>query len=145
MRAVLFLMGFAGGVAAADPPADKALEPFQGKWEIVEATERGRAADPEKLKMFPVTFAGAQMEMIYEGKKTAKWTVTVRPEKDPKEIDAVLPAGEDGGRTMRGIYRFEDGALRIAFGLKRESARPEKFESVGGDRPTLVMVLKKVK
>jgi len=143
MRAVLFLMGFAGGVAAAaDPPADKALEPFQGKWEIVEATERGRAGDREKLKMFPVTFAGNQMEMIYEGKKTAKWTVTVRPDKDPKEIDADLPAGD---RSMRGIYRFEDGALRIAFGLNRETPRPEKFESTGGARPTLVMVLKKVK
>jgi uncharacterized protein (TIGR03067 family) len=142
---VIALVVTVGLTTAAGPADDKALEPFQGKWEIVEASERGQAGDPEKLKMFPVTFSGNQMELIYEGKKTVKWTITVRADKDPKEIDATLPKDLEGGKTVPGIYRFEEGVLRIALGLGQEPARPQKFESVGGGKPTFVMVLKKAK
>ena len=130
------------GAPAADA-AKKALEPFQGTWQIAEANERGKPGDVGALKKHPVVFDGDQWEMIYEGDKTMKWTVTVRPDKKPAEIDAAFPKDAGKGKVGRGIYKFEDGALTIALGLDKDSTRPTKFESADGDKPTLVLALKK--
>ena len=146
MKIAKFVTVIASGLLiGADPKGDETAKPFQGKWEIVEATERGVAADPERIKKFPVIFSGDQMEMIYEGKNTIKWTVTFRPDKSPKGIDAALPKEIEKGKIVRGIYQFEEDFLQIALGLDAESTRPQNFESVKGGKPTLVMLLKKAK
>jgi uncharacterized protein (TIGR03067 family) len=144
MRFLMIAFLVAVPAHAGDPP-EKALEPFQGKWQIVEASERGKPADVEKLKKFPVTFAADQMDLVFEGQKTVKWTVVVRPDKDPKEIDATLPKGSDGDVSLRGIYQFDGDKLHIAFALKKGADRPARIEAVAGDKPTFVMVLKKAK
>ncbi|MGL6076219.1 MAG: TIGR03067 domain-containing protein [Fimbriiglobus sp.] len=136
---------FAGVSLASEPDAKKLLEPFQGKWEITKASERGKPADPELLKKHPVIFDGNQIEMIYEGGKRMKWTVTVRPDKKPAEIDTVFPKDVEDGKVIRGIYKFEEGVLTIALGLDKNSTRPTKFESTAGQKPSFLMVLKKAK
>ena len=75
----------------------------------------------------------------------SKFSVVVRPDENPKQIGAALPKGPDGETTIRGIYKFDDGKLHVAFALKREGDRPATFDAVGGDKPPLVMVLKKAK
>jgi uncharacterized protein (TIGR03067 family) len=144
MRCVLMLASAVAGLTFADnPDTRKLLEPFQGKWQVAEAAERGKPGDAETLKKHPVTFAGDQLEMIYEGGKTMKWTVTVRPDRKPAEIDATFPKDVEKGKMMRGIYKFEEGVLTIALGLDKDSTRPTKFESTGGEKPSLLLVLKK--
>lgn len=131
--------------AAPVPKGTPALEPLQGKWEVVEASERGEAVGPDKLKAFPpVAFEGDRMEMVFEARTTATWVVTVRPEKDPKEIDAVLRREGEPDKVVRGIYKFDGRTLTLALGLARDPARPARFESVGGRNPTLLMVLRKL-
>ena len=141
----LLILTAAVVLVPASPDARKALEPFQGKWEVVSASERGKPADPKALKKFPVTFTGDVMEMVYENSRTIKWAVTVRPDQKPKEIDATLPKEVGKSGVLRGIYEFEGDTLTIAFGLDEASTRPQKFESTGGKMPTLLMVLKKAK
>ncbi|WP_157369740.1 TIGR03067 domain-containing protein [Zavarzinella formosa] len=145
MRYCLMLVVAAAVSVAAEPEAKKLPESFQGKWDIVSASERGQPGDPDKIKKHPVTFAGDQMEIIYEGDKTMKHTVTVRPDKQPAEIDLALPKDVANGKVLRGIYKFEDGQLTVAVGLDKDSTRPAKFESAGGEKPTLLMTLKKSK
>jgi uncharacterized protein (TIGR03067 family) len=149
MRSFLILvLSSASVLLAGEHDAKKSLEPFQGKWQIVEASERGKPGDPDKIKKHPVTFDGDQMEMMYEGDKTIKWTITIRPDKKPAEIDTTFPKDVQNGQVIRGIYEFNEGVLTIALGVDKGSTRPTKFESAADDKrgkPTLLMVLKKGK
>ncbi len=141
---VILLFATCGVLYAAEPDAKKGLKPFQGKWQIAEAEERGEVAPAEKIKN-PVTFDGDKMEITGYGGTTIKWTITLRPEKEPAEIDAAYPKDVEKVQVLKGIYKFEDDTLTIALGLDTDSTRPTKFESKGGSKPSLVLVLKKAK
>ena len=146
MRSVpLVLLCLAAPVAADDTAAKKALDQLQGKWELTEVTEKGRIVDPEKLKKFPLTFDGDQVEMPFDGRKAIKHKVTIRPTGNPREIDFQYPPEAEGGQTLPGIYKIEGGVLTIALGLGKDAKRPEKFESTGPPNASVLMVLKKAR
>jgi uncharacterized protein (TIGR03067 family) len=145
----LVLLCLAAPAVAEDAAAKKALDDLQGKWEVVELSERGRKIDPAKVKNFAITFAGNTAEMPFDSKGKVKHTVTVRPAASPREIDLQLPSEIDGGQTIPGIYKLEDGVLTIALGFgkdaKNPGTRPTTFESTGAPNPSVVLVLKKAK
>jgi uncharacterized protein (TIGR03067 family) len=145
----LVLLCLAAPAAADDATAKKALADLQGKWEVVEAAEKGRKIDPAKVKEFSITFDGNTAEMPFDNKGKVKHSITVRPSANPREIDFQLPSEIDGGQTLPGIYKFEDGVLTIALGLggdaKNPGKRPAKFESSGNPNPSVVLVLKKAR
>ena len=133
----------AAGWAMAEPP--KALVPLQGKWRIIQATESGKLIDPEVFRNFPVTFSDDQMEMVHEGDKMVKFTVFANPDRDPPEIDAQFPKDVEKGRIMRGVYRIDGERMAIAIGIDPKSTRPINFQALGGDKPTMTMVLERIK
>jgi len=144
-RVILVLVFLATVALADDSAADKArksLEPFQGRWTVLKGQEGQEVFDEKILAKFPMTFTGDQMEMVHEAEKMVKLTVRIKPEGDPKEIDAQFPATIESGKLLRGIYKFEDGTLTLAFGLDKDSTRPSKFEAGLKGKKTLVLVLK---
>jgi uncharacterized protein (TIGR03067 family) len=145
----LALLCLTAPAVADDAAAKKALDDFQGKWEVVELSEKGLKIDPAKLKDFAITFAGNTAEMPFDSKGKVKHAVTVRPAASPREIDLRLPSEVDGGQTIPGIYKLEDGVLTLALGLgkdaKNPGTRPTQFESTGNPNPSVVLVLRKAK
>ena len=71
--------------AVADDAAAKNADDFQGKWEVIELSEKGLKIDPAKLKNFAITFAGNTAEMPFDSKGKVKHTVTVRPSASPAD------------------------------------------------------------
>ncbi len=144
-RVVLVLMvcmPLACSGSSKQEKAENALKPFQGKWIILRAQEGQEEIDAKVFAKFPVTFDGDQMEMIHEGQKMVKHTVRIRPNANPKEIDAQSPSTINEGKLLRGIYKFEDEKLTIAFGLNKESTRPSQFVAGVEGEKVLVMVLR---
>jgi uncharacterized protein (TIGR03067 family) len=126
----LFHLNFLSKIA--DARQEEVVRAFPGKVADRRGDRAGQAQRPgedeEISGEYPVTFDGDQMEMIYEGNKTIKWTVTIRPDITPAEIDAALPKDVMNGKVVRGIYKFKEGTLTIALGVDEDSTRPTKFQ-----------------
>ena len=138
----------------------KELDKFQGTWELVGYETNGLTELDSSLKNLPrsLTIKGNRFTMTWnEGhsRNPEDWkkgkipsyvnevrrsgTLKVDPATGPKAIDFAYEPGirEPGpwdleGKTLRGIYRWEDGKLVICFGTYLGSFagdRPEKFKT----------------
>ena len=114
----------------------KGLQPFQGSWKVVAASQGGAPAPKEVLERLSFAFEGEKM-VVTEGGKADAGSFAVDPMKDPAEIDMVSPKGD----KIVGIYKFDkDGKLTLAFVKKKDAARPKGFD----DKEASLLVLEKV-
>lgn len=93
--------------------------------DIAQLGESGYAFTDNKLKI-----TGQGLTTICE--------LTVRTDRDPKELDVKAVEGTGAGRTMHEIYRFKDRKLTLCIG----DVRPIKFS---GDGEAGLLVLERVK
>lgn len=61
------------------------------------------------------------------GANSVTATIQVDSSKTPKEIDLTVTAGENKGKTFKGIYKITDDNLTICRGLTEKDARPTEF------------------
>lgn len=74
--------------------------------------------------------------------KCNRATYTLQPTRKPATIDLVPADGPHKGKTLKGIFAVEKGALKLCMGKEGED-RPTAMRSKAGDERVLV-VLKKV-
>jgi uncharacterized protein (TIGR03067 family) len=105
----------------------KSSEKLDGKWYVVRQEQFGGAVPPAVAKRLSLAIDGDKMEWhIGNPAPNMAATITVDPEK--KTIDAKITRGSLNGKTMLGIYKFEEGMLHVCW-AEIDAKRPEKFAS----------------
>ncbi len=147
-RLVLVLgLGFAisiartSGPALADQPSDNAdLKAFQGNWKVYREEANGQI-DARGGTGFLID--GDNYQFWYGGGsgKGPSARVTLRPSKEPKEIDLAYTSGHPGQKQL-GIYKLCGRQLTIAWSGIGEAKRPSKFTGklVPGAAKSLVIL-----
>jgi uncharacterized protein (TIGR03067 family) len=125
-------------VAADDPKTDS--DRIQGRWVVV-SMERGGKILPRDEAIHWV-FSGDKLIIGGEGKLKPSGTVKLDPSKSPKQIDHIITAAIQRNMTQfvePGIYRLDDGTLRICFGEVTKD-RPTGFAAQSGSETTLIIL-----
>ena len=144
MKSKAALLGLVVLLLGAGGDADdqkKELAKFAGTWEIVELTYSG---DDESKLNFKVTFKGNEGSV--EGNANvkseyAKIKLKLDPTTKPKNMDLTVIAGSQETATMKGIYDFKDGQLRMCVKVFGQE-RPKDFEAPA-ESSIVLLVLKK--
>ena len=127
---LLFVGGLVAAPQARSGEAAKAdLDRLQGTWQLVSATQDGKALPAETVKRTTIVFRGDTFRFpgAAEQATSKDGTITVDPAKTPKEMDARSPQGE----VMRGIYELDGDRYRVCFAPAGQ-ARPTAFRSDAG-------------
>jgi len=132
MRLLLLSVGFFLTGAAQDDAAKKDLDMIQGTW-LMEALEvNGMDVPAEKLKSAVLTIKGDRYELKLKDKVINVFTLTLHPNKTPKELDMTAQEGANKDKVHKGIYKIESGKLIFARGLEPEQERPKEFATWPG-------------
>ncbi len=131
---VLFQAAQTAPPAATD--AQKALDQFQGRWQVV--TFNGQDAP-----------AGADVALVFKADKYEQWaegsveesgSFKVDPSTKPMSIDLIITQGDDAGKTQLGLADITGDTLSLAFAAPGDTTRPKTPNDAA-----LVAVLKKSK
>jgi uncharacterized protein (TIGR03067 family) len=88
---------------------------FQGEWELaVSAGTRG-GRPVARPKPVTVRVTGDRWAFVADGKETARYAITLRPDASPKEIDLVKLGPDDAptGPVSRGVYTIGAGRAKV--------------------------------
>jgi uncharacterized protein (TIGR03067 family) len=129
----------AGPLARADDAKkdqEKELKDLEGTWKVVSREVDGKKASDEEVKKLTLSIgAGGKAALMSEGTAVAKADMTVYPAKKPKEVDLLIPEGENKGQTARGIYELSGDTLKICYAPPGKE-RPAEFSSKPGSGNT---------
>ena len=110
---------------------------FQGEWRLT-------LAEREKQPPITVRVTGDRWVWLVGDKPQNRYTMTLRPDANPKEIDLVQLAPNDNPRlekrvgeeftpvTLRGIYLIQDGTVKLLV-APNPLPRPTSFDATDGD------------
>jgi uncharacterized protein (TIGR03067 family) len=115
-----------GAAAQGDAKSSKKLD---GKWFVVRQEERGHLVPAIVSKRLSMVIDGNKMEW-YIGNPAPNFAATLTIDEEKKTIDAKITRSSFIGRTMLGIYKFENGALHMCWGEIGSDKRPEKYATV---------------
>jgi uncharacterized protein (TIGR03067 family) len=131
----MLLVGFGSwyfAIRSREPRNDH--ERFQGEWKL-------SIAGREKQMPVRVQVTGDKFVFLVGEQEQKRYTMTLRPQTDPKEIDLtqLLPDGSPvlerhapdapfSPVTLRGIYRFADGKATVVT-APNPQPRPTAFDS----------------
>src|SRR5262245_59508727 len=133
MRSQGFLPSLAVGLlllstgSAQEKGDAKSPEKLDGKWYVVRQEQFGGAVPAAVAKRLSVVIDGNKMEW-YIGNPAPNMAATITVDPEKKTIDAKVTRGSLNGKTMLGIYKFEDGKLHVCW-AEIDAKRPEKFAS----------------
>jgi uncharacterized protein (TIGR03067 family) len=133
-------------LAIADDAADKEAKRLEGTWKFLSLSVDGDEAPQEFIQKGRWSIRGK--EITIPGPGGGKLSYKVDPSRSPKAIDMTGSDGPGRGKTLKGIYKIEEGRLTICLpGGKKESpdldlARPEEF---GGGQGKSLIVLERSK
>jgi len=142
---LLLLLCSVGAAVAADQPAEPAQGKaknalpaaptgLQGEWLCVRTGDgtplylgaglSGMAFQDGTLVRYDVSLQGGK---LVRGVPEALGTFVLQPTQQTKAIDVTVTAGPNQGKTIKGIYRLEAGALALNLG-KAGADRPQSLE-----------------
>jgi uncharacterized protein (TIGR03067 family) len=110
-----------------EKPKDNDLERLQGTWRVVSLTEEGKAVVKEVADTIEIVIDKDTFTASEKGVVGAKYSITLEPNKSPKQIDFKHLIGESKGGVEPGIYQFEKDQVRMILDEKRKG-RPTVFE-----------------
>jgi uncharacterized protein (TIGR03067 family) len=135
MKAQLLMIAALGLLLAAcnrqEPAAPKTdLDRLQGAWNLVSATQDGKALDQDKVKQTTIVFKGDTFRFpgSAEYATSKEGTIKLDENKTPKEMDAISTEKE----TMLGIYALEENGYKVCF-APAGKPRPTEFSSAPGN------------
>jgi uncharacterized protein (TIGR03067 family) len=118
----------------------KEKEKLKGDWTVASLHADGKDAKEEEATF---TFAGDKLTVAFKDSKQSA-TYTIDPAAQPKTIDIVPEEGPEKGKTIKGIYTFDDDGLKICAAASPDKDRPKEFAAKKGSGSVLI-VLKKDK
>ena len=125
---------------------DADLARLQGDWVVVSSKNQQETDFVGTLMKFE---KNTWQSYNRSGQSEGVYTVVLRPDKVPKEIDLTIIRPKAGKVVVQGIYSFGKDQLILAVsGSRDKNVRPKSFDAViGGDNDVRVFVLdrKKVK
>jgi len=113
--------------AAQEKKDAKSSEKLDGKWYVVRQEQFGGAVPATVANRLSIVIDGNKMEW-YIGNPAPNMAATITVDPEKKTIDAKVTRGSLNGKTMLGIYKFEDGMLHVCW-AEIDAKRPEKFAS----------------
>lgn len=122
-------------VAAQDQTGQEELKKLSGIYTLVRGEEAGKPIPPEIVRTAKLTLDGDR-HVVQLGEETIRGTHTVNPLEKPCSIDATDTTGRFAGKSVKGIYKFEDETFTVAFAPPNEP-RPTDF--VTKDKPGRLM------
>lgn len=129
-----FFVFFAAVICAANAdnePAKKDLERFQGNWTLISAERDGKKTPEQEAKKLSLTIQGNQFILRKDSVVISEGTMTLDPNKKPKELDETITAGPNKGKVFSAIYEIDNEHHRICFAGPGK-ARPTEFSSGNG-------------
>ena len=132
LTAAVLFAAVGGAVVAAD--ADKALN---GSYKVKSFAKGGMDAPEEAVKAFK-SFVIKDGTIEFEVMdKTEKGKFTTDAKQKPAHIDVTPGTGPDAGKTMKGIYKVENGVLTIC--VNHGDDRPKDFDAKGDEVVKIVL------
>lgn len=127
----------AAAATAVEMPAASNGVPteFEGEWSMVSGTMDGKPLDEETVKMTKRIITGNRTVVRASGFTILNAQFTCDASASPKTIDYVTLAGANIGKSQAGIYELEGGLLKVCVAAYGKP-RPERFESIKGDKRT---------
>lgn len=108
------------------------LKLLNGSWKVVALEADGRKAPSLALKGMRWSFKGSEVQMADPGDKSgSKASVKIDSSKTPKHIDFVVLEGSLKGKTLQGIFTFDEDRLVICLRDPKaaEKGRPKEFKT----------------
>lgn len=117
------------GLAFAGGAGDQAK--FQGAWQRVAIIDDGKKV--EGTEKSGVVFKGDEYILMDGDTVKSKGVYKLDASKSPKEFDVMPGAGPYKGKTLKGIYKFENDQLIYAI-AGPDLDRPREFASPAGSK-----------
>ncbi len=102
-----------------------------GTWSVLHAEHDGKAAPKEAAKKMKLVQKGAEWT-FYDGAEAVSGKDTLDPSKTPRQVNSLLTAGRDKGKTVLGIYEVKDDTMKVCWadpGKPRPTAFATKPDS----------------
>ena len=112
--------------AKDDDAANKELKKLSGTYVMVSGESKAEKLSEDRIKDAKLMIDGTEYTASFGG-DTVKGTMKVDPTKAPKEIEAT----DSEGKTMLGIYKFENGQFTVCFAPPGKE-RPKEFSIKNG-------------
>jgi uncharacterized protein (TIGR03067 family) len=114
--------------SATEQVGSKSPDKLDGKWFVARQEERGSLVPAIVSKRLSMVIDGTKMEW-YIGNPAPNFAATITVDEEKKTIDAKITRSSFIGKTMLGIYKFENGQLHMCWGEIGTDKRPEKYAS----------------
>jgi uncharacterized protein (TIGR03067 family) len=111
-----------------EPVNGKSSDKLDGKWFVARQEERGGLTPPIVSRRLSMVIDGNKMEW-YIGNPAPNFAATLTIDAAKQTVDAKITRGSFIGKTMLGIYKFEDDQLHMCWGEIGTDKRPEKYAS----------------
>jgi uncharacterized protein (TIGR03067 family) len=113
-------------VGAQDDASKKDLKAMEGTWAVTVHEFGGEKLSEEQNKQFngKLVVKDGKYTVYMGDTKIGAGTVKLDASKTPRHVDAISSEGDEKGKAMPGIYKFEGETMMVCFGQP------------GGDRPT---------
>jgi uncharacterized protein (TIGR03067 family) len=122
----LFLVSIASVGLCADP-SKEGLAALNGRWTADSAVKAGEAYPDNVRKSISLVLSNGKYTSTV-GEDVDEGTYKIDDSENPKTITFVVTKGPNKGKTIQGIYEFNNRSLRICADLSGKT-RPTKFES----------------
>jgi uncharacterized protein (TIGR03067 family) len=124
-------------VAAPAPAAKKDEDKLQGTWKVVSVEHNGKKAEPKMIAGWTLVVAGDKMTARDGNDVMDESSFRLDAAAKPPAIDLTMTAGNDKGKTVRGIYRLDGDRLTICV-AEPGKERPKEFRAPEGAEATVL-------
>jgi uncharacterized protein (TIGR03067 family) len=113
------------------------LDKIQGTWVRATVERNGKAASADELKDTKLSVKGDKYTLD-DGKEKRTGTFKLDATKTPKTLDIIADSGPNKGKTLKGIYKIEDGVFTYCV-AGPDKDRPTEFSAKEGSGNALAV------
>ncbi len=111
----IFAVGLFLNAGGREGDSKKDLDKFQGTWRLVSAVRDGKHTPPEELAKIKLAIHTNKFVLQRDALTLSEGTMTLEPNKKPKQLDETITAGPNKGKVFSAIYEIDDDQHRVCF------------------------------